>query len=158
MKTVEEIAIEELKSMAVEDESASALAFVDCMPIEDKRVMVDFVTRCLTRIDAERGKEAVAIRTFDGEGGYDYRGTDGDDTYIADFNARNPNHIGWAEPLFLSPAITEGMAMVPKAMADDPLRPDEPINEQIDHGNFVKGWNACRDSMLAAAQGERNAY
>lgn len=45
--------------------------------------------------------EPVAWRTFDGEGGYEYRTYDENEDYLDDWNKRNPNHKGWVEPLFL---------------------------------------------------------
>lgn len=46
------------------------------------------------------GQEPVAWRTFDGEGGYDYRTYDGNENYRAEWEKRNPNHKGWVEPLY----------------------------------------------------------
>jgi hypothetical protein len=57
----------------------------------------------------ERGKrealepeqaEPVAWRTFDGEGGYDYRTYDDNENYRDEWDRRNPNHKGWVEPLY----------------------------------------------------------
>jgi len=137
----------------------------------DRESVTEFAARFLARIDAERGKEAVAIRTFDGEGGYDYRGTDGDDTYIADFDARNPNHVGWAEPLFLSQTIPEGMALVRVYQLEHAGRQAKIAADCIVGFSKAKpggmcGWldDACTAAdiaasdiraMLAAAQGER---
>lgn len=44
--------------------------------------------------------EPVAWRTFDGEGGYDYRTYDDNENYRDEWDRRNPNHKGWVEPLY----------------------------------------------------------
>jgi hypothetical protein len=44
--------------------------------------------------------EPVAWRTFDGEGGYDYRTYDDNENYRDEWDMRNPNHKGWVEPLY----------------------------------------------------------
>ena len=44
--------------------------------------------------------EPVAWRTFDGEGGYDFRSYDDNEDYHSKWDARNPNHKSWVEPLF----------------------------------------------------------
>lgn len=47
--------------------------------------------------------EQVAWRTFDGEGGYDYRTYEDNENYAEEWATRNPNHIGWVEPLYTTP-------------------------------------------------------
>lgn len=51
-----------------------------------------------------KDQEPVAWRTFDGEGGYDYRSYEDNETYQDEWLQRNPNHKGWVEPLFAHPA------------------------------------------------------
>jgi hypothetical protein len=48
-------------------------------------------------------QEPVAWRTFDGEGGYDYRAYDMNEHYAEEWNKRNPNHKGWVEALYTAP-------------------------------------------------------
>ena len=48
-------------------------------------------------------QEPVAWRTFDGEGGYDYRTYDDNENYRDEWDRRNPNHKGWVEPLYEAP-------------------------------------------------------
>jgi hypothetical protein len=48
-------------------------------------------------------QEPVAWRTFDGEGGYDYRAYDMNEHYAEEWNKRNPNHKGWVEALYTTP-------------------------------------------------------
>jgi hypothetical protein len=47
--------------------------------------------------------EPVAWRTFDGEGGYEYRCYDMNEDYAEVWGQRNPNHKGWVEPLYKDP-------------------------------------------------------
>lgn len=47
--------------------------------------------------------QPVAWRTFDGEGGYDYRSYEMNETYDKEWSERNPNHKGWVEPLYTAP-------------------------------------------------------
>ena len=49
------------------------------------------------------GQEPVAWRTFDGEGGYDYRTYDDNENYREEWGRRNPNHKGWVDPLYAAP-------------------------------------------------------
>ena len=48
-------------------------------------------------------QEPVAWRTFDGEGGYDYRDYDMNENYAEKWDKQNPKHKGWVEPLYTSP-------------------------------------------------------
>lgn len=49
------------------------------------------------------GGEVVAWRTFDGEGGYDYRDFEGNENYASEWARLNPGHKGWVEPLYTTP-------------------------------------------------------
>jgi len=52
----------------------------------------------------DEAKDApVAWRTFDGEGGYDYRTYENNEDYANDWDKRNPKHKGWVEPLYTTP-------------------------------------------------------
>ena len=51
----------------------------------------------------EPKQEPVAWRTFDGEGGYDYRSYEDNESYADDWNKRNPNHSGWVDKLYTTP-------------------------------------------------------
>lgn len=52
-----------------------------------------------------KAQEPDAWRTFDGEGGYDYRSYVDNEKYQAEFLARNPSstYKNWVEPLYLHP-------------------------------------------------------
>jgi hypothetical protein len=47
--------------------------------------------------------QPVAWRTFDGEGGYDYRDYHMNEDYAQEWAKRNPLHVGWVEPLYTTP-------------------------------------------------------
>ena len=51
-------------------------------------------------------QEPVAWRTFDGEGGYDYRSYEDNESYADDWNKRNPKHVGWVDELYTLPQRT----------------------------------------------------
>lgn len=55
------------------------------------------------KIEQMERQEPVAWRTFDGEGGYDYRNVADNEDYQAVWEARNPSHKGWVEPLYALP-------------------------------------------------------
>jgi hypothetical protein len=59
------------------------------------------------RAALEHVHEPVAWRTFDGEGGYDYRTYDDNENYRDEWDRRNPNHKGWVEPLYKNPTPCE---------------------------------------------------
>lgn len=54
-------------------------------------------------------QEPDAWRTFDGEGGYDYRSYVDNEKYQAEFLARNPSptYKNWVEALYLHPLPTD---------------------------------------------------
>lgn len=58
-------------------------------------------------IEQAEKHEPVAWRTFDGEGGYDYRTYDDNENYRDEWERRNPSHKGWVEPLYLHPSRRE---------------------------------------------------
>jgi hypothetical protein len=59
---------------------------------------------------AQEEQEPVAWRTFDGEGGYDYRTYDDNENYRDEWDRRNPNHKGWVEPLYTHPPRREPLS------------------------------------------------
>ena len=78
-------------------------------PAEDRAVAQSNlrVMKEMFREQAEPVQEPVAWRTFDGEGGYDYRTYEDNDSYAAEWTQRNPRHIGWVEPLYTAPPKPE---------------------------------------------------
>ena len=60
------------------------------------------ITKFLNELLVDTCEVQVAWRTFDGEGGYDYRSYEDDEDYHAGFIARNgPRYASWVEPLFI---------------------------------------------------------
>ena len=66
---------------------------------------------------AEPVQEPVAWRTFDGEGGYDYRAYEDNEDYAAEWAKRNPRHVGWVEPLYTAPPQHKPVEAVNKTPA-----------------------------------------
>ena len=64
----------------------------------------------------QRVQEPDAWRTFDGEGGYDYRSFVDNEKYQAEFLARNPNstYKNWVEPLYLHPLPPDDVVRDPR--------------------------------------------
>jgi len=61
-------------------------------------------TAALRQVIAElERQEPVAWRTFDGEGQYEYRAYEENESYADEWDKRNPNHKGWVEPLYTHP-------------------------------------------------------
>lgn len=107
-------------------------------------IIAVFATRLLPRIDAERWKEAACVVDFSKQGWRDF--------------IESIRVLPDGTPLFLSPTIPEGMALVPieptQAMSEAALNTfirTSSHEEEIDVDVIYK-------AMLAAAQGERNAY
>ena len=63
----------------------------------------DTIKAMRAKIEAMEKQEPVAWRTFDGEGGYDYRSFEDNEDYQEKWNARNPNYLTWVEPLYALP-------------------------------------------------------
>ncbi len=63
-------------------------------------------------LDALKGQEPVAWRTFDGEGGYDYRSFSDNEDYRDEFIERNPNYATWVEPLYAHPTPAQSVPWV----------------------------------------------
>ena len=71
-------------------------------------VMLNGLTEAETNATASvmgliKQAEPVAWRTFDGEGGYDYRTYEDNEDYAAEWAKRNPRHVGWVDPLYTTP-------------------------------------------------------
>ena len=52
---------------------------------------------------AQPAQEPDAWREFDGEGGYYYRSYEHNEDYAIKWDANNPNHKGWVQPLYTVP-------------------------------------------------------
>lgn len=98
------------KAFDMEEAAAEALRARLAQPeqeyIRDVIVYGTGVAKDGQRIDPasiykEPEPEPVAWRTFDGEGGYEYRDYDMNESYAEEWAKQNPNHANWVEPLFL---------------------------------------------------------
>ncbi len=90
-------------------------------------------------------QEPLAWRTFDGEGGYDYRGVDGNEDYRDEFIERNPGHANWVDALYTRPAPAQS---VPERITHD--QAPHVYSQEAAEG-YVDGWNACVKKIVAAA-------
>ena len=124
MKTVEEIALEISKEMGLEDDEAN----------------FEFAQRLIAAVDAERGKDAV---------GWMWQHEDtGNMGVIDQWQIDN----GWEEgnprihiigPVFLSPTIPEGMALVPLIPTEEILDAMCDTSRALpDDGDLVIQYNA----------------
>ena len=89
-----------------------ALVQLDGIDTETECVTIDVddvITALRQALDTEQ--EPVAWRTFDGEGGYDYRSYEMNETYDKEWAERNPNHKGWVEPLYTAPPKREWVGL-----------------------------------------------
>ena len=62
--------------------------------------LTEFAKLVAAKALAQPEQEPVAWRTFDGEGGYDYRSYEDNESYADDWDKRNPNHKGWVDKLY----------------------------------------------------------
>ena len=103
-------------------------------------IINEFAHAFLSRIDAERGKDAIGYiekHILDRIKEYGFAHAE-----ISTIN-RSSSRV----PLFLSPTIPEGMALVP---------PEKPLPDlMLASYHEAIGWNACREAMIAAPQGEK---
>lgn len=108
-------------------------------------------------------QEPVAWRTFDGEGGYEYRSYDMNEKYAQEWEQRNPKHKGWVEPLYTPPApcpTCEALArtvMMDQTSHDTSPQPaqQEPAAKYYVDGGYVVYPKAQRPALaLALADAE----
>ena len=72
-------------------------------PQLESRMIRKVIDAAVELIEHMEKQEPVAWRTFDGEGGYDYRSYEDNENYKLGWVARNPNHADWVEPLYALP-------------------------------------------------------
>jgi hypothetical protein len=120
------------------------------------------ITAIKTALEAK--DEPVAWRTFDGEGGYDYRTYENNEDYANDWDKRNPNHKGWVEPLYTTPpqpVIDESAAKrIATALGWEPKREWVPLTLEEIGGLYRAGFanNACFAQAVEARLKEKNGY
>jgi hypothetical protein len=77
------------------------------------------ITRLRAKIEAMEQQKPVAWRTSNGEIGYGSRSYADNENYQLGWAARNPNHVGVVELLYLAPgaqpapSVPEGLKLVP---------------------------------------------
>ena len=83
-----------------------ALEFIEDVNFGEWRGSTERQERVITAIKealAQPEQEPVAWRTFDGEGQYEYRAYEENESYADEWDKRNPNHKGWVDPLYTHP-------------------------------------------------------
>jgi hypothetical protein len=94
----------------------------------------------LTKLGQEiEAQEPDAWREFDGEGGYYYRSYEHNEDYCSKWDANNPNHKGWVQPLYTTPPKRQWVGLtdderfnaVREAAAGSAMRRDGSTSERI---------------------------
>ncbi len=74
---------------------------------------------------AQPQQEPVAWRTFDGEGGYEYRAYEMNEQYAQEWEQRNPKHKDWVEPLYTSPPQRTWVGLTDEELSEFDVDPVE---------------------------------
>jgi hypothetical protein len=106
--------------------------YSDCFDVDPINKQIDEAVAAIKEALAQPEQEPVAWRTFDGEGGHEYRTYEENENYADDWNKRNPNHIGWVEPLYTHPLQRIELQI----KLTDPF-------ESARVGDYNRGWNDC---------------
>ena len=121
----------------------------NCASLEAQNTELD---RKLAALEQPDKAEPVAWRTFDGEGGYDYRTYDDNENYRNEWDKRNPNHKGWVEPLYTHPPRRELLTVTDLQQAlvavdlVDPDAIDDP--EGFDNGFTLQQIDALHSRLM----------
>ncbi len=86
--------------------------------------------------------EPVAWRTFDGEGGYDYRDYELNEDYGYWWGERHPNHKGWVRPLYTDPTPCQTCEALARTVMMDQTSHDTPPQRE---------WQGLTDEEMADA-------
>ena len=79
----------------------------------------EILGRELARIEKQEQGEPVAWRTFDGEGGYDYRSYEDNETYRDEYIASNgQKYSRWVEPLYTTPQQRTWIGLTDEEMSE----------------------------------------
>lgn len=99
--------------------------------------------------------EPVAWRTFDGEGGYDYRSFEDNENYQSDFVERNgPNYASWVEPLYAAPqpaqpvVVPQGWVMPTEAEIDEYIEDYEMRGDGSDYRPTEQERFVIKDAIM----------
>ena len=90
--------------------------------VEDWQSAVEFLRARLSAPEPE----PVAWRTFDGEGGYDYRDYELNEDYGYWWEERHPNHKGWVQPLYTDPTPCQTCEALARTVMMDQTSHDTP--------------------------------
>jgi len=116
-------ALDALEKHVLEYETAEALRARLAQP-EQEPVATLFGS--LPVYDVPSKQEPVAWRTFDGEGGYEYRSYEMNENYAEEWAKRNPNHKGWVEPLYADPTPCKTCESLARTVMMDQTSHDTP--------------------------------
>jgi hypothetical protein len=95
----------------------------------------------------EMKQEPVAWRTFDGEGGYDYRSYEDNETYRDEYIARNgQKYAGWVETLYTHPQPKREWVGLTDEQADKVI---EQVEDMV--GNTAYAWDLVPPRSLIRA-------
>jgi hypothetical protein len=81
----------------------------------------------------EAKDEPVAWREFDGEGGYYYSTYEDNEDYAVKWDAKNPKHKGWVEPLYTTPPKRTWVGLTDEEICAEAMKKDQ---QSI---GFIKG-------------------
>jgi len=70
---------------------------------KDRQEVFEAVAAINQAIAELESQKPVAWRTFDGEGQYESRAYEENESYADEWDKRNPNHKGWVDPLYTHP-------------------------------------------------------
>jgi hypothetical protein len=88
-------------------------------PLDEKDTACDKAADVIEARLAQPEPEPVAWRTFDGEGGYDYRDYELNEDYGYWWEERHPNHKGWVQPLYTDPTPCQTCEALARAVMMD---------------------------------------
>jgi hypothetical protein len=85
-------------------------------------------------------QEPVAWRTFDGEGGYDYRNYEDNEEYAKEWEQRNPKYKGWVEPLYGTPLPSTWFGLTDEEV-------DHAAEQSDNYASFIAGAFFAQDKL-----------
>lgn len=103
---------------------------------------------------AQPEPEPVAWRTFDGEGGYEYRDYELNEDYGAEWLKRNPNHKGWVELLYADPTPCQTCEALARTVMMDQTSHDIPPQHKEWQGLTDEEIKLFWSQSLADTEGE----
>jgi hypothetical protein len=107
--------------------------FFNTYPYMEKGYTLD-ARKALRQALAQPEQEPVAWRTFDGEGGYDYRSYEMNENYDKEWAKRNSNYAHWVEPLYTAPPKKDWVGLT-----------DDDVHDAFNYVEMVKLLDFDRD-------------